>query len=237
MITRIAFVAATENEIKPLRDFLTTHAAPLSVNSFHYENSVIEIVITGIGILQTTYYLMHYLGHSKPDVWIQLGVGGAFDSSTHVGKVYQVKQEMLVEFGAEDQDGTILSHFILGWTNPDEYPYDKGWLQCPYRFNASIPTATGMTVFHTSGHETHIKAIAEHPHGQIENMEGVPFFYISLMHHIPFVSLRAISNQVEPRNKANWKMTEAIHALNQCVLERLQSADFSLQALIHGPQS
>ena len=46
-------------------------------------------------------------------------------------------------------------------------------------------------------------------------MEGAAFHYLCLQEQVPFLQLRAISNHVGERNKANWKLKEAIHNLNE----------------------
>jgi futalosine hydrolase len=66
---------------------------------------------------------------------------------------------------------------------------------------------------------------------QIENMEGAAFFYVSLLRHIPFLCFRSISNVVEPRDKANWKMAEAIASLNRSILEWLEGGDWKTDKL------
>jgi futalosine hydrolase len=49
-------------------------------------------------------------------------------------------------------------------------------------------------------------------------MEGAAFMQICLTEKIPFAELRAISNYVEPRNRENWKMKEAIENLNTVLI-------------------
>ena len=46
-------------------------------------------------------------------------------------------------------------------------------------------------------------------------MEGAALHYVCLMENIPFLQLRAVSNFVGERNKANWEIGEAIHHLNE----------------------
>jgi futalosine hydrolase len=45
-------------------------------------------------------------------------------------------------------------------------------------------------------------------------MEGAAFMYACLIHQIPFAEVRAVSNVVEKRNRASWKLREAIDNLN-----------------------
>ncbi len=50
-------------------------------------------------------------------------------------------------------------------------------------------------------------------------MEGAAFHYVCLQEKIPFLQLRAISNYVGERNKANWNLNEAIRNLNKKLIE------------------
>ena len=76
------------------------------------------------------------------------------------------------------------------------------------------------------GFEDDIKKLSGNTHGQIESMEGFPFFYVSLMKNIPFISLRAISNYVEPRNKENWQINAAVQNLNEVLVRILKEKLF-----------
>ena len=58
---------------------------------------------------------------------------------------------------------------------------------------------------------------------QIESMEGAALHYIGRDLSIPFIQIRAVSNYVGERNKAKWKMQEAIYNLNETVLQYLDA--------------
>jgi futalosine hydrolase len=46
-------------------------------------------------------------------------------------------------------------------------------------------------------------------------MEGAWLAYTCAMSGIPWISVRAISNMVEPRNMKNWKITMALGRLQE----------------------
>jgi futalosine hydrolase len=48
--------------------------------------------------------------------------------------------------------------------------------------------------------------------------------YACLIHHVPFAEVRAVSNVVETRNRAAWKLTEAIGNLNAVALDIIDHA-------------
>lgn len=229
MSKRLAIVAATEQEILPLNEFLKTSGSSISLNSYKVKELIIDIVYTGIGTLQTTYNLMNYLNKHQPDGWIQVGIGGALDLSLNIGDVFLIQSEMISGEGAEDQEGNLLNPFTLHWQNADQLPFNNGLLLCPY--HTKHPNATGMTTFYAHGESVAIEKLKKQEHGQIENMEGAPFFYISLMKQIPFLSFRAISNQVEPRDKSKWEIPKAIRQLNEEVINLLEVSSFKMELL------
>ena len=53
-------------------------------------------------------------------------------------------------------------------------------------------------------------------------MEGAAVFYVAGMLDIPVIQLRTISNYVEPRNRAAWKIQEAIQVLNDLLIRILK---------------
>ncbi|MEP6796132.1 MAG: hypothetical protein ABJB16_17520 [Saprospiraceae bacterium] len=223
MSRHIAIVSATTKEIQPLLDYLKIEASQHEFQTYKLHSLTIDIIYTGIGILQTTYTLMDYLSHRHPDAWIQAGIGGAFDSSLKIGDVYQIESEFLAEFGAEDQNGKIMDPFELGWNDANAFPYTEGKLICPFiNEKFEIPIASGMTSIHAHGFPPHIEQLRKDIHGQIENMEGAAFFYISLIKKIPFLSVRSISNYVEARDTTKWDFLDSIYNLNNSIVDFLK---------------
>ena len=224
MSRRIAIVAATTKEIQPLLEYLKAEASEHEFQTYKIHSVTYDVIYTGIGILQTSFALMDYLSHHHPESWIQVGIGGAFDPSLKIGDVYQIESEVLVEFGAEDRNGRIMDPFELGWNDPDAFPYTDGKLVCPYvNDKIPLPVATGMTSLHSHGFPPHIEQLRESINGQIENMEGVAFFYISVIKKIPFLSLRSISNYVEARDTTKWNFETSIKNLNEAIITLIKN--------------
>jgi futalosine hydrolase len=178
---------------------------------------------------------MDYISHRHPEIWIQAGIGGAFDQALEIGKVYQVTEEMMVGFGAENAEGRIMDQFELGWADPNAFPFIDGKLICSYRPHQDIPTVSGMTTFYAHGNQDQIDQLRKSNHGQMENMEGAPFFYISLIRKIPFLSFRSVSNYVVRRDKASWQIKEAIKTLNDHLIHQLEQSAYKTDHLFHLP--
>lgn len=227
MSRRVAIVAATPMEIEPLIEVLDNDAFRYSPGHYLLGDTEIDILISGIGILPTTFSLMNYLSGNKPDAWIQAGIGGAFDPALEMGTTYFIESEIIIGFGAQDQDGRIIDQFELGWVDSNEFPFKNKLLTCPYiSSDWNIPHASGMTTMHSHGHSQKIEELRMQINGQIENMEGAAFFYISLLKDIPFISMRSVSNFVESRDLSKWNFPVAIHSLNEKLIALLTDDKF-----------
>jgi futalosine hydrolase len=229
MSGKIVLVSATPFEIEPLVDFLKEKGTMLALNKFKIKDLEIDILISGIGLWSATYTLMDYLATHHPDGWIQIGIGGALDTSFAIGEVFQITSEEVYGEGAEQLDGTLLNPFALGWLDRNVHPYTNEQLLCPYY--STLAPAKGLTSFHAHGEEGAIQKLRQQVQGQIENMEGAPFFYISLMKKIPFLSIRSVSNAVEPRNTSKWNIPHAIQELNSQVIQLIEDSNYLPKAL------
>jgi len=89
---------------------------------------------------------------------------------------------------------------------------------------ANLTAVQGITVNTVHGHERSITEVRERCQPQVESMEGAAFMYACLVNHIPFAEIRAISNVVERRNRAAWRMAEAIGNLNDTALRIIDCA-------------
>jgi futalosine hydrolase len=87
-----------------------------------------------------------------------------------------------------------------------------------------LPGVHGITVNTVHGSDRTIAAVRQRCEPQVESMEGAAFMFACLIHQIPFAEVRAVSNVVEKRNRASWRMTEAIDNLNATALAIIDHA-------------
>jgi futalosine hydrolase len=203
---RTLVVAATESEIAPL---LLQRPPDL------------DILITGVGMVATATHCSRALTTARYGLVLNLGVCGAFDPALTPGTVVHVTSDRLPELGAEDGD-RFLSIHDLQLLGENEFPFEGGALvnnRPPANpIIASLPAVSAVTVNTVHGSEASIKRVVQRFRPQVESMEGAAFMYACLMHDVPFAQVRAVSNVVEKRNRAAWKMAEAIAALNDIAL-------------------
>jgi futalosine hydrolase len=87
-----------------------------------------------------------------------------------------------------------------------------------------LPAVSGITVNTVHGTDASIAAVSARFHPQVETMEGAAFMYACLVNGVPFAQVRAVSNMVERRNRAAWKMGDAVQALSETLLQIVDQA-------------
>tara|TARA_B100001142_G_C14168344_1_gene591194 strand:- start:152 stop:730 length:579 start_codon:yes stop_codon:yes gene_type:complete len=166
-----------------------------------------EILITGIGMLNTSISLTKKLSGGTYDLLINIGVAGSFNSELDIGDVVEVVEEKISELGFED--GESFSEF------------NKFNLQNLFenKSKTDLLSVRSITVNRVHGNRRSITEIINRLNPDIENMEGAAFFQVCNTFNVPCMQIRAISNKVEHRNKDNWNLPLAIKNLNNKVEE------------------
>lgn len=176
---------------------------------------------SGVGMLASAVSLTRLVSEEKPDLIIQIGVAGTFNLQQTLGKVVVVKDEILGDMGVEE-DGKWKDLFDLKLEKSSYHPFEKRKLSNSWLTNynlLNLPEVTAITVNEISTNQNRINQLIKKYDPQIESMEGAALHFICREANIPFLQMRAISNYVGERNKANWKMKEAIETLNESLLK------------------
>ena len=206
-------VAATPIEITPFLGYF---------KSSNIKN--IDILITGIGLTATTYSLMRQLRLKKPDLVLQAGVGGCFDTSIPLGQVVVVKQEAIADQSVIELN-QLKTLFDLKLVPQDQFPFKKGWLinNSEVLKKITLKKVKGISVNEITTSKQKVKFYTETFNPVVESMEGAALHYVCLMENIPFIQLRAVSNYIAERNKKNWNMKESILNLNKEIIKLLNN--------------
>ena len=186
---KILLIAATSDEI--IKEY--------------FSNS--EILISGVGMVNTTYALTKQLSENFYDLVINMGVAGCFSSAIKIGDVVEVIGDTFSEIGFENgmefeqfSDFEITSTFkVEGKTN--------------------LQQVKGITVNTIHGDVNSIIKITKRLAPDVESMEGAAVFKVCKEFSVPCVQIRSISNKVEKRNKENWNLPLAIKNLNTTVVQ------------------
>ena len=200
---------------------LVVASTKAEIEIFQAQNieSEIDILITGVGMVATTFQLTKVLSRKDYDVVVNAGIAGAFFKKLEIGEVVEVRSEQFPEIGAED-DTSFISIFELGLLDENAYPFQKGKLTNPDTGIPNLKLVDGVTVNKVHGNKLSIQKVVDQFSPDVESMEGAAVAFACLQENIKFIQIRAISNYVEKRNKSAWNVPLALGNLN-IVLEKL----------------
>jgi futalosine hydrolase len=217
---RILVVAATVEEVRSL-ELGVLSREPEGIQDSGLPTQDFDLLITGVGMVATTFALTKHLAAASYDLVINLGIAGSFDRSIALGDVLEIKQDTFAELGAEDNEDFI-SIDEIGFGAGTFYPTTK--ISDLYNlFNTfNLPQAGAITVNTVHGNEASIKKVAERLNPRLESMEGAAFFYVCRKMNVPCIQIRAVSNYVEKRNRDAWNIPLAIKNLNTFAAEFLK---------------
>jgi futalosine hydrolase len=218
---RILIAAATDGEVAPLASALRFCGdAGANTKRYAHAGHDVDLLVTGVGMVATAAWCSRALAASPYDVAINAGLCGSFDRSLAPGTVVHVVADRIAELGAEDGDA-FLTIYQLGLLDANAFPFTGGRL-----VNADPPASArlkslraveAITVNTVHGSERSIAACVERFDPRVESMEGAAFMYACLVQRVRFAQVRAVSNVVERRNRAAWKIADAIDALGAAV--------------------
>jgi futalosine hydrolase len=176
---------------------------------------------SGVGMLASAVAITRMVKEDKPDLIIQAGIAGCFDASAALGKVVVIKDESLADMGVEE-DGKWKDIFDLKLEKSSYHPFERRKLPNPWlaKFNLlKLPEVSAITINEISTNKERILQLVKKYDPYTESMEGAAVHYVCREANIPFIQMRAVSNYIGERNKANWKIKEAIDNLNQGLLK------------------
>lgn len=206
---KMLIVAATKYEIAPLM----THFN-LSGGNFT-GNEEFDILITGVGMTATAFYLGKHLS-KQYNLVLNLGIAGCFDRNIALGTVVNVCEDTFAELGAEDHEN-FLSIEDLGLGKSTYSAFNNLLSESV----AKLQKVKGITVNRVHGHKPSISAISSRLSPVTESMEGAAVLYCCAQQDVPCLQIRSISNYVEPRNRKAWKTDLALKNLNKWTIEFL----------------
>lgn len=213
----ITIVAATEIEILPSIRYLSGQGFDIHENKF-------QLLISGVGMLASSYALTKHLMLQKPQMLIQAGIAGSYTNELPLVSTVIIKEECIGDQGVEES-GDFKDIFDLELGEKDNFPFKGKKLINPDSANwekKGYQLARAVTINEISTNNKRIEQLKTKYQPEIESMEGAAFHYICLQEKIPFVQIRAVSNYVGERNKKNWKLPESIAALNDSLINLIQ---------------
>jgi len=204
----ILLAAATKLEIQPTLQLLQKEG-------FIINGHTIDILITGVGMVSTTYNSTTKLIGKKYGFIIQAGIAGTFSNDLLLGETVLVKQDAFGDIGMEEK-GNFTTVFDAGFASKDEFPFTDGWLVNSNKLltTSLLKKVSAITVNKVSDSLLQRQQAIQYFEPQAESMEGAAFHYVCLLQKLNFIQLRSISNAVGDRDKSRWRIKDAIDNLN-----------------------
>jgi futalosine hydrolase len=201
---QLLLCASTEFEIRPVIDFIDTQ-----------NTNNITVLITGVGMMATTYSLTRAIYSNRPDFIIQAGVGGCLDKRLPLSKVVFVENESLGDVGVEE-NGIFKNLFDLRLLDRNTFPWRDGKLSNDVERlrSTGLTIVDAVTVNEITTNGDRIDHYRKQLNASVETMEGAALHFVALQENIPFLQMRSLSNFVGERDKSNWVMDIAIANLN-----------------------
>ncbi|MGW2701044.1 futalosine hydrolase [Streptomyces sp. NPDC001340] len=144
---------------------------------------------------------------------VSAGIGGGFPPEAPVGSLVVADAITVADLGAETADGFV-PVTELGFGTVTHRP--------PPSLVRAVSEATGarpgtvLTVSTVTGTAARAAELrARHPRALAEGMEGFGVAEAAAAHGVAVLEIRAVSNPVGPRERAAWRIGDALAALTE----------------------
>lgn len=187
----------------------------------------VQVTVSGVGAVAAALATQAALSTSIFDLAISAGIGGAFGGSgLAVGDVALASEIVQADLGAWD-DGEFLPLSALGL---EVAAGNTGRFVCwPQSLNLGLPCGPFVTVSSVTGSAAGASELLRRvPGALIEGMEGAGVAHAAWLAGVSVAEVRGVSNFVGPRDRAAWRIGEALTGLDtglRRVLERLAATE------------
>ncbi|MBN8550768.1 MAG: futalosine hydrolase [Deltaproteobacteria bacterium] len=216
-MARHLIVSATQFEIQPVLQRLDMHSMFEGTQgaAFRRGSQNVDVLVSGVGQMQTSFHLGQALMREQYSSVLNFGIAGSFRPQFAKCSLVHVVQEELADLGADD-NGRAIDLFEMKLLNRNVDPFQDGVLTAlPLELDSisDLPKVKSITVNRVLGAESSIAAAVAKYDPDVVNMEGAAVFYATRLSGIRCASIRAISDQVGPRDKSKWDIPGAIKNL------------------------
>ncbi len=224
---RLLLLSATEFEVAPLTEGLRALAlTPALPDGWRARTGTIGgaacvAVATGVGKVNAAALAALAVNSLRPSVVLVVGIGGAFPGADlHVGEVAMALSETHMDtgvgHGAAWSGMESMGFPLLPATTARPTPaYNR--FELPATVTA-LAERIGVMAAHFGTAEAvtadpHTARLLAHTHGvAVESMEGAAVAQVAAALGLPAFELRGVSNMVGDRDKANWRVPDAVAA-------------------------
>ncbi|WP_406861649.1 futalosine hydrolase [Streptomyces sp. HUAS MG47] len=182
---------------------------------------VVDVLVAGVGpaaaaAATSAALAWATLGHTPYDLVVSTGIAGGFAPHAPLGSVVVADTIVAADLGAQTPDGYL---------PVEELGFGRSAHPVPQALAHRIAQALGdgvqrhcvgpvLTVSTVTGTAARAAELAErHPGAAAEAMEGFGVAEAAAAYGVPVAEIRAVSNAVGPRDRANWRIGQAMDAL------------------------
>ena len=176
-------------------------------------DSWVDVIAAGVGPAAAAAATATALAGTPYALVVSAGIAGGFQPEAPVGSLVIADEITAADLGAETPDGFV-PVTELGFGTVTHRP--------PSALVRDLAAATGaatgavLTVSTVTGTAARAAELrARHPRALAEAMEGFGVAEAAAAHGIPVLELRAVSNPVGPRDRAAWRIGDALAALTE----------------------
>lgn len=178
-----------------------------------FDGATVDVIAAGVGPALAAAGTATALAGGRYSLVVSAGIAGGFQPEAPVGSLVVADEITAADLGAETADG-FLPVTELGFGTVTHRP--------PEALVRDAVAATGgrsgavLTVSTVTGTAARAAALrARHPSALAEAMEGFGVAEAAALHGVPVLEVRAVSNPVGPRDRAAWRIPDALAALTE----------------------
>ncbi|TFE23309.1 futalosine hydrolase [Cohnella luojiensis] len=179
-----------------------------------------EVLAAGVGPVAAAVSTAIALASSSAaggyDLVVSAGIGGGFVDEAPIGSIVVASEVIAADLGAETPEGFAGVDKLGFGTNRIPVEENMSCLLVETLRAAGLTAGYGaiLTLSTVTGTAETAAMLAERiPGAAAEAMEGYGVASAAHRQGIPFIEIRAISNAVGPRDKAAWRIGDALAAL------------------------
>lgn len=175
-----------------------------------------EVIEVGVGPAAAASRTAKALSEGKYNLVVSAGIGGGFVDQAEVGSLVVASEIAAADLGAETPGGFCgVDELGFGSTRiPVDHHLAMRMVQALRSAGCSVQMGPVLTVSTVTGtQETAMEMARRVPGAAAEAMEGFGVATAAQDHGVPIVEIRAISNPIGPRDRASWRIPDALHAL------------------------
>ncbi|MFD1886931.1 futalosine hydrolase [Paenibacillus wenxiniae] len=180
-----------------------------------------DVIIVGVGPASAAARTAAHLAteSDRYRMVISAGIGGGFAPHAPIGSIVLANQIIAADLGSETPDQGFLSVDTLGFGRSIISADRRYTTELTSALRASnIPVHVGavLTVSTTTGSAHTTAALVQRiPDATAEGMEGFGVAMAAELFRLPIMEMRAISNEVGPRDRDSWRIPDALKSLRQ----------------------